>query len=230
MIRDPNIIIISFLGGLLPALLWLWFWLKQDKEHPEPKGLLFISFVLGMLAVVFALPLERFANTLIENKNTLIITWAAIEEMLKFGAVTLIAIRSLYLDEPVDYPIYFMTAALGFAAFENSIFLVHPITVDDTVTSLLTGSLRFMGATLLHSVSSALIGISLGLAFFKRTYVKILYCLFGIGGAIALHSIFNFFIIQNEGGNFLPTFGFLWVIAIIVMLLFEKLRRMSGEE
>lgn len=229
MTRDPNIIIISFLGGLLPALLWLWFWLKQDKEHPEPKGLLFISFVLGMLAVVFALPIERFANTFIHDKNTLIVVWAAIEEMLKFTAVFLIAIRSSYLDEPVDFPIYFMTAALGFAAFENSIFLVHPITIDDTITSLLTGSLRFMGATLLHAVSSGIIGISLGLAFYKKIYMKILYCLFGIGGAIALHSIFNFFIIQNEGGNFLPTFGFLWVVTIIIMLLFEKLRRMSGQ-
>ncbi len=229
MTRDPNIIIISFLGGLLPALLWLWFWLKQDKEHPEPKGLLFISFVLGMLAVIFALPLEKFANSFITDKNTLIVVWAAIEEFLKFAAVALIAIRSIYLDEPTDYPIYFITAALGFAAFENSIFLLHPITISDTITSLLTGSLRFMGATLLHSVSSGIIGISLGLSFYKKLRVKIIYCLFGIAGAIALHSIFNFFIIQDGGGNFLPTFGFLWVVTIMMMLLFEKLRRMSGE-
>jgi hypothetical protein len=45
--------------------------------------------------------------------------------------------------------------------------------------------------------------------------------------AIALHSAFNFFIIKNNG-NELEIFAFLWVVTIIVMLLFEKIRRMSG--
>ncbi len=227
MTQDPKILIVSFLGGLVPALVWLWFWLRQDKERPEPRGLLFLSFILGMTAVIFAIPIQRFITTLISDGNTLIVVWAAIEELLKFLAVSLLVFHSLYLDEPVDYPIYFMTTALGFAAFENTIFLIHPITVDGTTTSILTGTLRFMGATLLHAVATGTIGIFLGLAFYKNIFVKFLYLLFGIASAIALHSIFNFFIMDESGKNFLNTFAFLWVTTIIVMLLFEKLRRMS---
>ncbi len=227
MTQDPKILIVSFLGGLVPALVWLWFWLRQDKERPEPRGLLFLSFILGMAAVVFAIPIQRFITTLIADGNTLIVVWAAIEELLKFLAVSLLVFHSLYLDEPVDYPIYFMTTALGFAAFENTIFLIHPITVDGTTTSILTGTLRFMGATLLHAVATGSIGIFLGLAFYKNIFVKFLYLLFGLASAIALHSIFNFFIMDESGKNFLNTFAFLWVTTIIIMLLFEKLRRMS---
>lgn len=226
MTHDPNILIVSFIGGLAPALLWLWFWLKQD-EHREPRGLLFIAFVLGMGAVIFSVPLERMAAEHITDSKILIIIWASIEEILKLAAVTLLTIRSLYLDEPVDYPIYFMTTALGFAAFENAIFLIHPITYDGNIAGILTGTLRFMGATLLHAVATGSIGVFLGLAFYRGIFIKILYLLLGIASAIALHAIFNFFIIENGGNNLLQTFGFLWVVAIIIMLLFEKLRRMG---
>jgi RsiW-degrading membrane proteinase PrsW (M82 family) len=227
MTYDPNILIVSFLGGLAPALLWLWFWLKQDT-HPEPRGLLFLAFILGMAAVVFSIPLERYAAGMFSDSKILIIIWASIEELLKLGAVTLLIFHSLYLSEPVSYPIYFMTTALGFAAFENSIFLIHPITVDGTTVSILTGALRFMGATLLHAVATGTTGIFLGLAFYRGMFVKILYLILGIASAIALHSIFNFFIMDTSGNNYLQTFGFLWVVAIIIMLLFEKLRRMSS--
>jgi len=34
---------------------------------------------------------------------------------------------------------------------------------------------------------------------------------------------------SNNGGNFVKVLAFLWVATIINLLLFEKLRRMSGE-
>jgi hypothetical protein len=48
--------------------------------------------------------------------------------------------------------------------------------------------------------------------------------------AITLHSAFNFFIIRNDGNDFLKVFAFLWVVTIIVLLLFEKVRRMSESQ
>jgi len=41
--------------------VWLWFWLKEDAKRPEPKRLLFAAFAAGMIAVPFALSLEKFA-------------------------------------------------------------------------------------------------------------------------------------------------------------------------
>ena len=153
--------------------------------------------------------------------------WAASEEILKYFAFGIIMSRSPYLSKPVDYPIYFMTAALGFAALENTFYLIHPLSTSNMTLSLLTGNLRFLGSTLLHSITTGIMGISIGLAFFKQNDARFWYGLFGLILAIALHGTFNFFIMAKGGENFLQVFGFLWVVTIIIMLLFEKLRRMG---
>lgn len=226
---DPSAFIIALLVGTLPALLWLFFWLREDEtDRREPIGLIVITFIAGMISVIVVLPVEKFLSTLSQNQTVLITLWAASEEILKYIAFSIIMTKSPYLDEPVEYPIYLMTAALGFAALENTLYLIHPVAVNDATVSFLTGNLRFLGSTLLHSVTSGIIGISIGLAFFKDAGTKTLYALMGLAGAIALHSVFNFFIMQQNGANFIQIFGFLWVITIIIMLLFEKLRRMGS--
>ena len=231
MVFDGNIktIIIALAGGLVPSLLWLWFWLKEDKERPEPRGLIIVTFLIGMASVIIVLPLEEFARKYISDGPALTITWATIEELVKFLAIAIIALRTRYVDEPVDFAIYMITGALGFAALENALFLMNSISLNETTVSLLTGNLRFLGATLLHAIASGFIGIFLGLSFFSGRARKIYFLFFGLLTAIVLHSAFNFFIISDNGENFFAVFGFLWVISIISVLLFEKLRRLGDQ-
>lgn len=215
--------------AIVPIMVWLWFWLKEDNDHPEPKGLLFFTFILGMLAVVFVLPVEKWAKGLIFDNTNLIIAWAASEEIMKFLAVALIALQTSYLEEPIDYPIYFIVAALGFATLENILFLNQAGGLDNATVSLLTGNLRFFGATLLHSIASGTIGVMMGLAFHMGRLGKTIYFIGGLAGAIALHSVFNFFIMRNNGQDFLKIFAMLWVLSIIFILILEKLRRLSHQ-
>ncbi len=222
-------ILIAVIGGFIPAFLWLLFWLREDP-HPEPKGLLFITFLIGMASVILIVPLEQFARANFTQSTGLTVVWAALEEIIKYFAVAVVALKSAAVDEPIDYPIYFITAALGFASFENTLFLIHPLTTDQATVSLLTGSLRFLGANLLHSTASALVGISLGLAFYQGWLSRKIHLFIGLAAAVTLHSIFNFFIIKNSGGSFFGIFGFLWVATIITFLLFEKLRRLNNLE
>lgn len=229
MISDPKTLATALLFGIVPSFLWLWFWLKEDGNKPEPKGLLTVIFIVGMASVFFVLPLEKLIQETISSTNWQIILWASVEEILKYIAVVMVLAGTNYVDEPIDWPIYLITTALGFAALENTLFLLKPISLDQTTVGLLTGHLRFLGATLLHTISSGIIGISLGLSFFMQGAKKRLYILSGLILAIALHSAFNFFIMGNNGSDFLKVFGFLWVVTIIIMLVFEKLRRMSGE-
>ena len=222
-------IVLVILGGLIPALLWLWFWLKEDNVNPEPGWLIFLTFLLGVVSVAVVVPIQGFVQNAAGNDQTkMIVLAAAVEEIVKFGAVMIVAIRGSNLDEPIDFPIYFITVALGFAAIENALFLVNPVSVNDSTIALLTGNLRFLGSTLLHAIASATIGISMGLAFFKTKFIRKIYLLIGLAAAIALHSIFNFFIIADINISVLRTYAFLWVSAIIVMLVAEKLRRMSN--
>lgn len=224
---DHKILIYAFLLGVVPALLWLWFWLREDKEEPEPAGILALCFLLGMLSVSIVLPIERFVRDTISNEQIQIIGWAFVEEVIKYLVVILIFFKSKFIKHPINWPIYFITVALGFAAMENTMFLITLLSLGQTPVGLMTGQLRFLGSTLLHAVASGIIGIAMGLSFFHNKFIKKIYLLFGLALAISLHSAFNFFIINNDGNDFLKVFAFLWVATIINLLLFEKLRRLS---
>lgn len=224
---DPKILGLAALGGIVPALLWLWFWLKEDNQKPEPKGLIAILFIIGMISVAFVIPIEKFIQKSITSPEWRTIGWASVEELIKYLGVVILLYKTNRIDEPIDWPIFLITVALGFAALENTMFLLKPLSLDQATVGLLTGQLRFLGSTLLHAASSGIIGIALGLSFFMGKFIKKIYLLAGIVLAIALHSTFNFFIMGDSGSNFLRVLGFLWVVTIIIMLLFEKLRRMS---
>src|SRR3989338_9829930 len=117
MTSDPKIWALAATTGVLPALLWLWFWLREDRPHPEPKRMLFACFLSGMLSVAFVLPLETFIQHQVEAYKWRIIAWASIEEILKFLAAFIVLYKSGEADEPIDWPIYLITVSLGFAAF-----------------------------------------------------------------------------------------------------------------
>ncbi len=226
-VQDPVTFIVALLGGTLPSAIWLWYWIKEDDIKKPPLGLIALTFITGMLMVVLVVPLEKIMEQHFHDQANLIIAWAVCEEVLKYSAFAIIAWASKYIEEPIDYPVYCMTAALGFAAFENTMYLVKPIGLQDTTVTLLTTNLRFLGSTLLHSITTGFIGLMMGLAFFQSAFIRFCSLLVGFVLAIGLHSVFNFFIMKNNGENFLQVFAVLWVVSIISILVFEKVRRMS---
>ncbi|MEK7139753.1 MAG: PrsW family glutamic-type intramembrane protease [Patescibacteria group bacterium] len=223
---SPETLLYALLGGILPVLLWLWFWLKEDAHHPEPRGLIMLSFIAGMAVIAIAIPLEKLAYNALPDRTHLLIAWAVIEEMLKFAAVLFVAIRSRFFDEPADALVYMITAALGFAAIENTLFLLAPFANGEFATGVMTGNLRYVGAALLHTAASGAVGIALGLAYYHSRAMKIFASIIGLSVAIALHALFNFFIIKNSGANMFIVFLHLWIIIVIVIFFFERLKRM----
>lgn len=216
-----------FLSGVLPTLLWLFFWLREDRFQPEPRGLLILTFIAGALSVFVVLPLEQFAKAIGVSGTEKIIVFAAAEELVKFGAVFLIDFNSSYLDEPIDYAIYLITGALGFATAENVLFLLEPSLQQDISFVIETGTLRFLGASILHSVLAAILGIIIGFVFYKRRSTKILFGAIGLGVVIILHTFFNYFIIKYVEINGLLTLGILWVVTLFIIAMFERVRRVT---
>src|SRR3989344_1947368 len=161
---DPKVLALAFLGGLVPSLLWLWFWLKEDKRRPEPAGLLTLVFIAGIASVMVVLPIQKFIESNVSSDTWQLISWSAAEEIIKFFAAAIIVHKPYQPADPIDWPIYLITVALGFAALENPLFLIKPLSLGQTTVGLLTGQLRFLGSTLLHTVSSGAIGITLGLS------------------------------------------------------------------
>jgi protease PrsW len=223
-IMDITTVVYALLAGLLPSLLWLWFWIREDNVHPEPRSVIAASFVAGAIAVILAIVLERAVQTVIGDVTTRYIAWAAIEELVKFGAVILIAFHANILDEPIDAMIYCITVALGFAALENAFFILSPLSAGQLSTSIVTGNLRFIGASLVHVVSSAMIGFMVGLTFYRGLLSKTTAIVLGIILAVTLHSAFNLAIIYGTAMTTLRVFGWVWCAAVILIILFEEVK------
>ncbi len=221
-------IFFAILGGILPALFWLWLWLKEDWKNPEPRWRIATTFLAGMIAVLVVLPFEKivygyFAGSL---SHTFLL-WAALEEICKYSAAALIALGSRDADEPIDDVIYLLTAALGFAALENTLFLINPHIAGSTRELLVLGNLRFLGSSLLHILSTSVIGIFIAFSFYKSKFHKIIAASLGLVLAIALHTFFNLFIISNNGNETYATIGIVWLGIPLLMVFFERIKTLS---
>jgi RsiW-degrading membrane proteinase PrsW (M82 family) len=227
-------ILYAFLGGVLPPLLWLYFLLKEDARCPEPLPVLIIAFIAGMLAVPLALPLEAlvrdYANAAYADCGIaalctpIILGWSIVEEVLKYSLAALLVLWRRDVNEPVDLVVYMLTVALGFAALENVLFLVVPFASGDVLAGLATGNLRFIGSSLLHVMASSVVGFALAFSFTFPKPVRALMAIAGLILAIALHAVFNFFIIQGDGAYTLYAFLVVWTSAVVFFALFETLR------
>lgn len=228
-------ILISF----LPPILWLVFYLREDR-HPEPKRLLILVFFGGMASAIVAVFSELFLIGTRESPGLIASAYAGlftnylflfsviafVEEYCKYLAVRFLVLHDRNFDEPIDAMIYMMTAALGFAALENVFFIV-PVFGSSVASGFILTANRFLGANLLHALSSGIVGYFLARAFFSPYRHHFL----GIGIIVAslLHAFFNYFIIIRD------TFSesiYLLVLLILVMTLmvlieFEILKKRS---
>ncbi len=212
-------------GGILPALAWLWFWRREDSAHPEPRRLIALAFLAGMVAVGVVIPLERYAASFLVSTTLIFAVWSAMEEIIKYVMARLTVLRRREDDEPIDPVIYMVTVALGFAAAENTLFLLSPISGDSVVQTLMTGNLRFVGATLLHVLSSAVIGACIGVAFYKSRRTRRIFLIVGVILASLLHSLFNFLILNTPETHLLRTFGLVWIGLILLLAVLEYIKR-----
>lgn len=217
-----------------PPILWLIFYLRED-QHPEPKLLLLLTFIGGMAGTIVALFAEcAFAITTQGSCAGLNWTFgtflaiAAIEEIVKYAPVRLFVINHPDFNEPIDAMIYMMTAGLGFAALENALFSFRyfydialpaasvfsaagsvlslvPLSQKTFLGALDLATKRFVGANLLHALSSGIVGYFLARAFFspRRHHFVAL----GLGIATIFHALFNYLVVHREmllQGTFCP--------------------------
>jgi len=223
---DVTYFTIAFIAGLIPAIFWVWFWVREDRAHPEPLFMLILAFIAGMAVVPIALPLQELAMDIYQGDNRILV-WVVIEETLKYSLALGLVLWHREVDEPIDMVIYMIVIALGFAALENALFLYNPLVMGDYMQSLLTGGFRFLGATLLHVLASATVGIFLAFTYYKPKIVQVAAGTAGLCVAIVLHYFFNVFIMDASGETILSVFLFVWLGIIILFLLFEKIKQLQ---
>lgn len=223
------ITIFSILLGILPGLAWLVFYLQEDLRHPEPKRLIFFTFLMGSLITILVLQGQILINNWITAQGLSTYSFisflflAVIEEFFKFFAVYLAVSRRKEFDEPLDAMIYMIVSALGFATVENVASVLQSSSASlSSPGPLETTVLRFVGATLLHTLASGLVGYYWGKAIAQRGgYAGLIFA--GLVTATLLHAFFNYLIIKSEPVA-LPL-AFLMFVALFILNDFEKLKR-----
>lgn len=214
-------------AAILPAFIWLIFFLKEDI-HPEPKRLIFFTFMGGAFATLpalfFQVAFQEFFAFFLSGLFIYLIVLALIEEVLKFGAAYFVINKNREFDEPVDAMIYMIAAAMGFAAVENVFILSNVFDSADSVgIAAHVLVFRFVGAVLLHVIASALLGYYWGRVRFLGAPRRLI--LWGILVATAVHALFNYLIITFAGTNvFYPTLLLVFVV-FFVFIDFEKLKK-----
>jgi RsiW-degrading membrane proteinase PrsW (M82 family) len=221
---DLSTILYAFFGGLLPAIIWLYFLLKEDSRCPEPPKMIQLTFLLGMIAVPFVVPLERLAEAWLAPGASVWTAWAVIEETMKYLFAALFILPRRAVDESPDYVIYMVTLALGFAAAENALFLLVPFSTGDFLGGVLADNMRFIGATLLHVIASGAVGFALAFSYRKGPPLRTLYAAAGLILAVVLHATFNTLIIMGSGRDTLSALLLVWSAAVVFFALFEILK------
>jgi len=214
----------AFIAGVLPSLLWLFFFTHEDSAHRKPRAIIFGCFIGGAIAVVVSIFAEKIIADSISDSTNRYICWAGFEEAIKFIVAGTIIFRTRMTEDPVDAMIYCASVALGFAAIENTLFILGPLTDGSMAQALVTTNMRFIGATLVHVVSSSLVGFMIGYVFYRGRLMKILAALVGLVGAIALHATFNLSIINANGTDTLKAFGWIWGAVVVLIILFEEVK------
>jgi len=140
---------------------------------------------------------------------------------MKFAATYFSINRNPGFSEPVDAMIYMIVAALGFATLEN-IGAISGISPQAALIPavLETVSLRFVGATLLHTLTSGIVGYYWALGIVRGKVAR--YLIPGIALAAILHATFNYLILTY--GDAVYSVIFLMVVGFFVLNDFEQLK------
>jgi RsiW-degrading membrane proteinase PrsW (M82 family) len=147
---------------------------------------------------------------------------------MKFSAAYLAIGKSRIAQNPVDLMIYLIVAALGFATLENigalaTFWLAARAagTTGSFAASFAEAlSLRFVGATLLHSLTSGIVGYHWALGVLRRNVAR--YLTTGLMIATVLHAFFNLLILNY--GSVVYALVFLTLLGFFVLNDFEKLK------
>jgi len=226
--------------GILPSLTWLAFYLRKDI-HPESKRMILKIFIWGAvitLPVFFAqIALATLLSKL--NWNPVVVSalyWFVVisftEEIFKYFVVKSEALSHYEFDEPVDAMVYMVVAALGFAALENILYLFSPvdrISFNDLVNrAVVISFVRFIGATFLHTLCSALVGYFLAISF-KETKKRMILFISGIIIATLLHGLYDFSIMTIGGPlKVIIPIAILIFLAFFVASGFKKLKKLKS--
>ncbi len=212
-------LLISISLSIIPVGYLLIYFYKKDNLKPEPKGLIFKVFLLGFFSTFIVAIIEVIVSKLNIFKISPILTVAfsafIVAGVIEEGSKLFIIKKTIYhndkFDEIMDGIIYTITVSLGFACFENIIYVAGG--------GLLTAVLRGLTAVPMHAFMSGIMGYYIGMAKFaknrdeeKRLIKK------GFTIAVILHGLYDFLLMLIK---IFPPIAIILLVFVVVLLVFS---------
>ncbi len=169
--RGWPLITAGLVVSLVPAALWLAFFILQDRLEPEPKGYVFGVFLMGaLLARAVGQPLiddffqvNAWADSVLLRLVAGVLIVGVIQSFLTYAAVRYTVYKSSEFDERIDGIVYCAAAGLGYATVLNTAYVL-----DNGGVLLGTGVFRIVVTALAQASFAGLLGYFLGRARFER--------------------------------------------------------------
>ena len=179
------------IAAAVPGLLLLVYFNARQEYHLSAE-IVWTSVLLGaaasILAVALELPIEflvsQIEQPVAQGLSRAVLGTALPEELCKFLVIVWIALRHEDYERPVDALILAVAAALGFASFENLLYLIQS---DDWSR---TAAARAMTAVPSHVINAMLMGYFLGRAHLAPRRAP-LYRLLALAAATANHGAYD---------------------------------------
>ena len=218
--------ILSLIIAILPVYMIGKYFYNKDTIK-EPKKLLkklFLSGIISGLIVIFIstiiiIFIPNIAN--LDNKNLLslilycFIFVATIEEISKFIMIYHISFNNKEFDQAFDIILYSIYVGLGFACFENIIYILS------SNSSIILSFVRGITAIPAHTSFQIIMGYYLYL--YKINHKKNNYILLSIIIPILLHGTYDYILLSN---NHLLLLYFIIVLIFIFIFSYLKAKKL----
>ena len=223
-------LVLLIFAALLPAVLLIYYVFRKDSLHPEPRGQLIKGFFFGVAAAglvmavmaPFAGFLQQAAQTSVAGAVFQAFCGAAIpEELSKLLMLWLLVRSNKYFDENIDGIVYAVCVGMGFAGFENILYLIR-----NYDAWLAVGSVRALISVPGHFFFAVAMGYFFSLAYFKSKTKeeKKRYYLLAFFVPMGLHGIFDMLLMFSSVEESLAG------LCVMVFLYFVNVLRKKGQE
>jgi RsiW-degrading membrane proteinase PrsW (M82 family) len=209
--------------AIAPGITICLFIYLKDRYNREPLGLMLLSFIMGMLAilpaVIIQLALTKPVNQLMGEGVLYTAVFAFIivalsEEGSKFLAIRWIPYRRMAFDDPFDGIVYAVMVGMGFATLENIGYVLQH--------GFGTGIMRMFLSVPAHATFAVLMGYHVGLAKFDPANRK-KYMALALFWPVLFHGTFDFFLFV--GNTWLHFTGAIISFIVAIKLSLKLIRR-----
>jgi len=211
---------VALLVALAPAVAIICYIYAKDEYDKEPFWLLVKSFSLGIVSIIPALIGSHLGVSFLDVGisedwiSTLLFAFVVValsEELAKFIFLRWVMFPKKDFDEPFDGIVYAVMIGMGFATFENILYVWE--------SGLQIAILRMFTAVPAHAAFGVIMGFYVGQAKFVNSKLQKERLLgSGLFWAIMAHGLYDFFLMQQNW----PALSFLAFIVLIAAIILSQ--------